>query len=146
MPGRLDRGTLELHRSGPQENVAKKAAAVYRPLADKFAAGADGDLVFGIDDTGRAFIQEDVRGGQKRKLLLYLVWQEVWSSALARKKWLRGKLCYQKDVVPGAPPALFARQYIFQDGQISLASVDDEEGVSALLPTEDLQEMYDMPG
>lgn len=153
--GLLEWSTLNLNHHGPFKNVAGRSRAVYQSLADKFkAGGADGDFVFGVDDTGRAFIEEARPGpsegaGRRGRMLLYFVWQESWSSMTARKKFIQGKLCYQKENLEAGSRTLvakrfFARQYKILGGQLTIATSEEEEEVFSLLPPDSFQEMYDM--
>lgn len=144
-PTRLETETLNLHANGPFKNVPGRSRPVYSPLADKFAAGADGEFVFGVDDTGRAFIEEDAGDGHRTKLFLLLVWQESWSSVMARKKYIRGKILYQKGRPGSRGTLFFTRQYEICDGQISIAARHEEESVETILPPDSIQEMYAMP-
>lgn len=55
-------------------------------------------MTFGVDPaSGRAFIEEGLRSGFRRRLWLYFVWQESWSGPWARRKLMRGKFCYHLD-------------------------------------------------
>lgn len=60
---------------------------------------------------------------------------------MARQKFLRGKLCYEKfgtqDESLGRQ-GLFARQYEIKDGQIRIA-VDGEVQIAAVLPPDSFQ-------
>lgn len=147
-PQRLERATLDLHNSGRHKNVAGKSRAVYAPLAEKFLGVADqGDFAFGVEG-GRAFV-EDLKGHAAksgRRMLLYLVWQENWSSLFARRKFIEGKICYQWSEADGSKPKarFFARQYRIEDGQLDIADEACEEEVVSLLPPDKLQEMYEM--
>lgn len=138
-PAALERATLSLHETGPHKNAAGKARAVYQPLADKFKAGLDGDFSFGVDGNGRAYIDDSGSSVASVRMYIYLVWQETWSSMMARKKFIKGKMLYQKS--PGAQK-FHSRQYIIQDGQLSIGTFEEE--VSQLLPGDQFQDMYVM--
>lgn len=138
---RLDSQTVNRHSAGPHKNDPGRSRDVYQPLADKFSIGKDGDFVFGLDPTsGRAFIQDIHR--QHEHLLLYLIWQEEWSGVMSRKKFLRGKICYEKvdtrQDAANTKPKLFARQYEISDGRIAIAT-DNEEQLSSHLPPDSFQ-------
>jgi len=148
-PARLEDNTLRLHSKGPFKNGPGKARSLYAPLAEKFSVGHDGDFIFGVDSIGRAFIEEGAGdGGGRMRMLIYLIWQESWSSALAYKKFIRGKICYQKGMPDKPGPKegkaahLFARQYEIRDGQITIATRSEEESVASLLPPDSFQEMF----
>lgn len=143
-PMQLEPATLSLHADGPFKNVPGRSRPVYAPLAEKFAAGVDGDFVFGVDDTGRAFIEEDGGEGHRSRLFLLLVWQESWSSPLAYKKFIRGKILFQKGRCGSRGTLFFTRQYEIRDGQISIAARHEEESVETVLPPDSIQEMYAM--
>jgi len=143
-PTQLEPATLNLHTDGPFKNVPGRSRPVYAPLAEKFAAGADGDFVFGIDNAGRAFIEEDDGQGHRTRLLLLLIWQECWSSPMAYKKFIRGKILYQKGRPGYRGDSFFTRQYEICNGQISIAARLEEEPVETILPPDSIQEMYAM--
>lgn len=150
-PTQLERETLRLHSSGPFKNTPGRSRSFYSPMSEKFAVGVDGDFVFGVDSSGRAFIEEEADGGRRRRLLIYFVWQESWGSPIGFRKFIRGKICYQKGDpdVPGPrrrdAPRFFARQYEIEGGRISIAPRSEEETIPTLLPPDSFQEMYDMP-
>lgn len=144
-PTQLESATLNLHSDGTFKNVPGRSRPVYAPLAEKFAAGADGDFVFGVDDAGRAFIEEDAGDGRRTRMLLLLVWQESWSSPMAYKKYIRGKILYQRGRPGSRGTLFFARQYEICDGHISIAARHEEESVETILPPDSVQEMYAMP-
>merc|ERR1712216_1049464 len=127
-PNALERNTLNLHATGAFKNAAARAKAVYEPLADKFNGSVEGDFTFGVDDeTGRAFIDEDLQdGSEKSRLWLYFVWQEKWSSMMSYSKFIKGKLFYQKG---SDNKHFYARQYKIQDSQLSIMEVETEEDV-----------------
>jgi len=146
-PQALERETLRLHTEGEFKNSAGRSRPIYAPLAEKFTAGADGDFTFGIDDRGRAFIEEDSGNGERSRLLLYFVWQEAWSSPMAFKKFIRGKICYQKTEAlttsssDASKGPFFCREYSIQDGQLTIAPLGNEEVVESLLPPDSFQAM-----
>lgn len=79
------------------------------------------------------------------------MWQEAWSGVFDSKKFIRGKIFYQKAWARGqqsspSSESLFAREYEIRDGQLSLAAKHDEEASPALLPPDSFQEMYAMFG
>jgi len=148
---RLDTNTLNKHESGTFKNVAEKAQKLYAPLADKFLGCTEGNFAFRVDDTGRAIIEETC--GEKRLVLyVYLVWQESWSSVLARKTFIQGKICYERRGDLELPTQssqdsrsiFFTRQYRIEDGRMWIAPFNEEEIVTSILPAEDFQEMYPM--
>jgi len=132
---------LNLHIQGKFKNSPGKAKKVYEPFALKFAGSVTGDFTFGVDkESGRAFIDEVTEGGNKTRMLLYMVWQETWSSMMAKKTFMIGKLFYQKD----GEPNFFARQYRIQENELTILEEETEEDVDTLLPADSLQELYEM--
>lgn len=160
----LERETMNKNSKGPHKNTAERSARLYQPLADKFMGQAEGDFRFKVDACGRACIVEvgTEDSPTRTEFILYLVWQEDWSGAMARVKYIEGKLCYKKvrieleevddAEVLSAPrsqketmiPGFFARQYRIQNDRIWIAPSEDEEVVRSLLPPDTLQEMYEM--
>lgn len=134
-PRALEPETLRRHASGPHKNDPGRSAAVYQPLANKFnVGGRDGDFVFGVDAaSGRAYV-EDERG----RMLVYFVWQEEWSPPMAFKKFLRGKMCYERQTAEGDTKGLWERLYEIRDGQIAI-STDGERRVASVLPPDSFQ-------
>ncbi|CAE8609320.1 unnamed protein product [Polarella glacialis] len=146
----LDKNTLKLHTKGPYKNSPGRSKQVYAPLAHKFAQGGDSSgPMFGVDSSGRAFIEEDLGNGERTRLLIYLVWQEAWSSPIAFRKFVRGKICYQRGRLEAPGPEeqtaslFFARQYEIRDGNVFIASAGDGEPIHSLLPPDSFQEMYE---
>lgn len=148
----LEQMTLDLHSTGPLKNTAGRSRAVYAPLADKFSRQAQGqqDLVFGVDDAGRAYIEESDASFQRIRMQLYLVWQESWSSLLARKTFIEGKIFYQRCELTAAglwssnEVRFFSRQYRIESSDLVLAPWQDEEEIPTLLPPDNVQDMYAM--
>merc|ERR1712194_182827 len=145
--GQLEPSFLTLHKKGSFKNDPGRSKPIYAPLAEKFSKGADGDFVYGVDGSGRAFIEEIGEGEVRERLLLYLVWQEAWSGVFSSEKFIRGKILYQKDAPGGLqeqsanPSPFFAREYEIRDGQLTLASIGDEEILPSLLPPDSFQGM-----
>ncbi|CAE7779720.1 unnamed protein product [Symbiodinium pilosum] len=149
-PSQLERNTLDLHKEGKYRNASGKSRALYLPLAEKFAGSKEGSFEFGVDELGRAFIDETTATGRCR-MLLYLVWQENWSSFFAYNKFIEGKLIYQRGKPWECPESqakstapFFARQYRLEGGGLSIAGVETEETVLSLLPPDVCQEMFSM--
>mmetsp|Transcript_53998 Transcript_53998/g.96706 ORF Transcript_53998/g.96706 Transcript_53998/m.96706 type:complete len:508 (+) Transcript_53998:106-1629(+) len=148
----LEQMTLDLHSTGPFKNTAGRSKQVYAPFADKFnrQPQGHGKLAFGVDEIGRAFIEENNVAGQRVRMLLYLVWQESWSTLLARKAFIEGKIFYQRceRAVDGhltsSELRFYSRQYRIESGDITLAPWQDEEEIHTLLPPDDVQDMYAM--
>lgn len=160
----LERETMNKNAKGPHKNTAERSARLYQPLADKFLGQEEGDFRFKVDASGRACIVEvgTEDSPTRTELLLYMVWQEDWSGAMARQKYIEGKLCYKKvSVEPGGgddadasstprglkrtvSPGFFTRQYRIQNDRIWIAPGEDEEAVPSLLPPDSFQEMYVM--
>jgi hypothetical protein len=139
----LERKTLNRNTFGQHKNDPGRSQEFYRPIVDTFSQGRNGNFVFGVDRvSGRAYVAEDRPGRPAERLLLYLVWQEDWSSPWARKKYLRGKICYQKLAEGDGLPKMefFARHYEMRDGRITIA-VGGEERLPSLLPPDNFQIM-----
>lgn len=148
-PNILEQNTLHLHSAGRFKNVPGKSRAVYAPLAEKFSGCTDkGHFYFGVEG-GRAFIEKrvDESGETGRRMLIYFVWQESWSSLFSSKKFVQGKMCYQR-CEPGSQPLtgdqarFFARQYRIESGRLEIA--EEEEEVPSMMPPDHFQEMFDM--
>lgn len=145
-PQQLERETLTKHPKGSHKNgMGGTARAVHAPLAELFSGQGTrkGGFTFGIDAaSGRAFIEEEASSARgEGRMLLYLVWQESWSSAVSRgHKFIAGKLCYQRS--SGGSIGLYARQYRISDGEVAIAPLEEE--VATILPSESLQEMCEM--
>ncbi|CAJ1415777.1 unnamed protein product [Effrenium voratum] len=152
-PTKLETQTLDLHKEGAHRNYASKSKALYQPLSDMFSGSKDGAFEFGVDESGRAFIQETIERSGRCRMLLFLVWQENWSSCFAYNKFIEGKLFYQHGEpwdLPQAtacgktPPAapFFARQFRLEGGGLKLAGLETEETVLTLMPPDVCQEMF----
>jgi len=149
LPNKLDPNTLNLHKEGPHRNATSKSRALYQPLADKFKGSKEDPFEFGVDDAGRAFIDEKTADGCRR-MLLYLVWQENWSSFFAYNKFIEGKLFYQRGQPWDQPvkashkvnAPFFARQYRLEGKGLKIAGIETEETVLSLLPPDVCQEMF----
>jgi len=140
----LEVQTLSRNLKGPHANLAKASAKLYSPFAQRFAGKDDGNFSFGVVG-GRAYIDDRAVG---ERLLLYLVWQENWSGMWDSKKFLEGKLCYQKasrdiNAQAGGGP-FFARQYRVEGDVMKLAPSEEEQDLSALFPQPSFQAMYPM--
>jgi len=130
-PKRLAEETLHRHSTGAFKNDPGASKKVYAPLAQLFSSAgttSDGKLSFGVlmqhgaDARARAFI-DDVASGAR--YLICWVWLEDWSSPLSwGKKFMKGKLIYQKEA---APEYYYARVFEFADGLLLVPSGDDRE-------------------
>jgi hypothetical protein len=151
---RLEKETLRLHDKGPFKNTAGRSKPLYAPLAAKFCTApqafvppAQEEFTFGVDDSGRAYIDDTSQHGCR--MLVYLIWQESWSNVLASSKYVRGKIFYEKGDVNGGrvlpeEGMYFARQYEIRDGHWHIAMPDFEERVPSLLPPDSFQEMREL--
>ena len=145
----LEQMTLNRHAKGSHKNDPGRSKVVYGPIAalfNKSSTSADGKLKFGVNG-----MPPDLSGqGQVAKPRAYIdcltsrvryylcwVWLEDWSSPAnpLAKKWLKGKLIYQKEGFTGQ---YFARPFKFVDGDkggILLPSGPQlEERVNGVLP------------
>lgn len=139
---RLEQKTLDMHSSGPHRNTPGKSKGFFQPLAEKFRGQSEGDFSFGVDADGRAYIDE-TENGVVRRLFIYFVWQEKWSSFFACKKFIEGKLFYQRsDPVAGEEGLFFARQYRLEGGQLTILGSETEESHNTILPPDSLQDLW----
>jgi len=141
-PQKLEPETINRHAHGKYRNKPGSSQHAYGPLAEKFRSGRNGDFVFGVDpESGRAYIEDVGACGvrERSRMLLYFVWQEDWSTMAARRKFMRGKLCYQRVNATGTEdsPQLFAREYEIRDG-VTTINVDEEK-LPSLLPPDSFQ-------
>lgn len=142
-PHRLERSTLDRHSSGPFKNEpGSRIRQVYDVLAERIAGKRNaGDFTFGIGED-RAYVEDlALRPPHEKTMLPFLMWQESWSSSMARHKFIAGKLCYHK---PSDLDSFYSRQWQMSAGNISIAPRDEEEFVPSLLPPETFQRMYNM--
>ena len=133
----LEEQTLNRHGKGNHKNDPGASKKVYAPIAALFSkagASTDGKLRFGVatppptllggsngtsngngNGSGvrpRAYIDCVVSGV---RYYVCWVWQEDWSSPVSLgKKWMKGKVVYQRE---GATGRFFARPFRFIDGQ-----------------------------
>jgi len=139
----LDKHTLNRHNTGKHKNDPGRSKPFYRPIADLFQnSSLAGGWRFGVekvetpsDSQGvRAFMHKENSADQRLYVLLF--WQEDWTmNPLARSKYVRGKLVYQKDLYAAE---YFSRQYEIQDGVAHIADME-EEPVSTSLPKDDIK-------
>lgn len=111
-PFELETNTLTLHADGAYKNAPASSSALYGPLAKRFTGQVSGKCTFGVDDLGRAFVEEEdaTKGGAVARMLVYFIWQEDWSGPFSWRKLIRGKLCYQRG------SGFYSRQYEIRDG------------------------------
>ena len=142
----LESKTLPKNSKGPHKNTPGNSQAVYAPIAALFtaaesgaisgASGASSSLSFALMrvDAGeqrliwRATLSSAEQPGVTRYLVL--VWQELWSSPLARTRWIQGKLLYQRE--PGEQ-VFYAAPYRIS-GKAITVDVEAEERVTGLMP------------
>lgn len=143
---RLEQQTLNRHSHGIFKNHSERGRKAFLPLAEKFSNCAlDGEFQFGVDSNSRAFIAVRSSSGHETRMLVYMIWQESWSMAVWGKKFIEGKICYQRASdaeTSNQRLPLFARQYRIVDGRVNIDIYEEE--VSEILPPEPFQEMHDM--
>jgi len=144
---RLEQATLSLHTTGPHKNVPGKSAGFYKPIQERFMTGTDGEFDYGVGQDGRAFIEEDALGcgHGRQRLRPYFIWQDQWSGAFARQKFLRGKMFYEHagdHVCKLAGSRFFARSYQLVDSKLRLDSLEEEEFLPSVLPPDSYQDTY----
>jgi len=139
-PRTLQKETMHFNMTGPYKNDPGRSKEVYDTLVEKFVEGRDGNFTFGLDSvSGRAYIAQDCPGRPLEKMLLYLIWQEEWSSPFARKKFIKGKLCYQKEKEGSIiQNEFYARRYEIMDGRVRISS-SNEERYHSIMPPESFQ-------
>jgi len=149
-PSIVEQETMSRHDSGKFKNVAEKSKNLYQPLADKFAGKTDGMVHYGVDSRGRAYMEENAGNGLKRRMLVYFAWIENWSAGMTGRRFLEGKICFEKVAAPknrgsgkrDAKRNLAARQFRIEDGAVILAPRQDEEPIEQALPGVAFQEMW----
>ena len=135
-PTQLQRETLNRHAKGYFKNDPGRSRVVYAPFAALFSGGRDITagllrfrVVHGAGSTARA-VMECVETGAE--YFLALVWQEDWSSPLARSKHLQGQLVYQHSI---DDRQFYARPFSIVDDKLSVpAGEQHEQRVDAPLP------------
>ena len=125
----LEEATLNRHAKGVHKNDPGASKKVYQPIAALFSrsgASADGKLRFGVTTPPPSLSRHGGGGGTRPRAYIdcmssgvryYVcwVWQEDWASPVSfGKKWMKGKVVYQKE---GAAGRYFARPFRFVDGQ-----------------------------
>ena len=146
----LEEATLNRHGKGVHKNDPGASKKVYAPIAALFSkagASSDGKLRFGLTTPPPSLGNGSAAPpGSELRLRAYIdcvtsgvryyvcwVWQEDWSSPVSLgKKWMRGKVVYQRE---GAAGRFFARPFRFVDGQGLLLPPDPqlEEAVDSVL-------------
>ena len=158
----LEDETLNRHGKGAHKNDPGASKKVYGPIASFFLKGSspDGKLRFGITPGGdggggggggaaagatrpRAYIECADSGA---RYVLVWVWLEDWSSPVSfGKKFMKGKLVYQKSAAPSADAAagsggFFARPFKFVDGLLMVPpGASREEAVAAVVPGDQIK-------
>ena len=159
-PSRLEAATLPRNKEGAHKNTPGASAAVYAPLAKLFSEPpAAQDMRFSLEkcavppevtsgrETSRSAAREGAQGGATAASgwracvrstsdpsvggYLCLVWQEAWSSPLAYRKWIQGKLLYQKDP---AVRRFHACPYRIDGKAVSVNLALEKEVISVLPP------------
>jgi len=145
----MEYATLCRQSKGQHKNDPGRSKPFYKPLADMFSEGhvdKDGRR-YAIEappgeTSRRAFIEENCPSKPKArdKLWLHLVWQEDWTSnPLARSKYIRGKIVYQRD---HKDIEFYAREYTIRDGVFSFSAYEDQ-AFDTMLPDDSIKELYD---
>lgn len=148
----IEMETLSRHSKGPHKNDPGRSRPFYQPLADLFEHDiATQGWHFGIEEASagpdqkqefRAFLQKDSdteTDEPGEKFYVHVFWLEDWSTnPLASKKYLRGKIVYQKRAGRGP---LFARQYEIADEEISIFAFEEEMS-SSYLPDDSVKTLW----
>lgn len=144
----LEEKTLNRHAKGTHKNDPGASKKVYLPIAALFSkASNDGKLRFGLAPAPPALLPPNGDGVPRPRAYIdcltsnvrYFVcwvWQEDWASPVSLgKKWMKGKIIYQRE---DQPSAFFARPFRFVDGgglQLPIGA-GSEERVDAVLPSD----------
>lgn len=146
-PPRLEEATLQLHTRGSHKNDPGRSRQFLKPLADVFESGASTQgWRFGTEVTMSRFGKKAVRAflQQERedapKMWVHILWQEDWSNPLSSKKYIKGKIVYQKFV---AASQYFSRQYEYNDGVMTISAYE-EPPHCAPLPTDEVKTLWDL--
>jgi len=167
----VEHKTLSRHCKGQYKNDPGASRKFYKPLADYFDCEVKGGtpppcgVTFGIEmvrpfsmseesmdvvmspsktvrGAKRAFIDQNMKGGQVQRLYINMVWQEDWTSnPLSSSKYIKGKIVYQKD-----PETLkfFSRQYNILNGSFTILD-DEDASYDTILPRDDVKDLYEYP-
>lgn len=103
---------------------------------EKFCFGFDGQNRFGVDECGRAFIEEVIDSGCISRMFFFFIWQESWSGLMVRKKFICGKIVYHKDVemiLCDEHLFIFLRQFEFTDDKLAICLSSYEEMVDVVI-------------
>lgn len=140
-PSDLEEATLHRNGKGPHKNDPGRSRQFYKPLADLFEGGESKQgWRFGIErvlsnkgaEAPRAYLQLEAK--DSRRLYVHLFWQEDWTmNPLARSKYIKGKLVYQKLV---SACQYFSRQYEIHDGVITISEFEEKPFTDVLLGDE----------
>mmetsp|Transcript_31712 Transcript_31712/g.67978 ORF Transcript_31712/g.67978 Transcript_31712/m.67978 type:complete len:392 (-) Transcript_31712:52-1227(-) len=142
-PELLSRSTRGKTKNAPGD----KSRNAYHFLLRRFVKGAKfvtGNITFGVNSDNRAYIEEETAHNMRRRMVLYFIWVEVYSSVKAT---LEGKICFERPLPrsaegPRGPPTLRARQFWVQNTELRLGPYEDEEFLSGVIPGDGFQEMY----
>lgn len=145
-PARLEEATLVRHSHGRFKNDPGRSKQFLQPLADVFESGEFRQgWRFGtelIDTNGkqatRAFMQEQVKHAPK--LWVHVLWQEDWSCPPIGRKYIKGKIVYQKRMTA---PQFFSRQYEYSDGVMTIAQFEEPPHFTPL-PPDQVKQMWDL--
>lgn len=145
--GELEYNTVSRHASGAFKNApSEKSRGAFEFLLRRFMKGAvcsQGTFTYGVDAAERAFIDEVTPAGMRRRMVLYLIWVEQYSTL---KKTLEGKMCFERPALGhhDGPhvPQLRSRQFSVEGAELRLGPYEDEEVMPSMMPGEGFQEMY----
>lgn len=157
-PNELEPQTMSRNTRGIHKNIPGRSASLYAPIGAAIQNGAStgGAIDDSAGEDAPCFGLERVEGFGWRATLrrgsepgvtryLVLVWQELWSSPLARSKWIEGKLLYQRqDSASLMDSSLFAAPYRF-DGKAIAVALEAEEPVPSVLPPDSFKLGCRMP-
>ena len=141
-PSALEQATLNRHASGPHRNDPGASRKVYAPIAQLFSTGlsVDGKLRFGVALAGNGAPRAYIECVESRvRYYLCWVWLEDWSSPVSfGKKFMKGKLLYQKDPADGS--GYYARPFRFLEDRLLLPPGEAfEERVGSVLPDDQVK-------
>merc|ERR1719453_2026762 len=140
-PAVLEEVTLNRQEKGPFKNDPGRSRALYSQFCDLFGRDSisSSSWAFGWEEaagTMRATIVDRASG---EKLFFFLIWQEDWTTnPLARNKYIRGKIVYQKDATQ---PVYYSRQYTFANSRLTIFPYEERLSGGKALPPDSLKRL-----
>lgn len=121
---KLGKVFLTAQTNGEHKNLAGKSASkAYQPLVKFFEEGSCGELQFRVEEVDGCLRACIIVGSQQ--LWLYCVWQEEWSRMLAKTKFIKGSLAYQRNP---HEQQFYMRCYDITDEKLTIEPQSGEKG------------------